>query len=385
MLPLIAYSCIMSFQPTFWEEQSLFKKYRCLIAGGGLTGLHTALQMKKKYGDMPVAILERGPFSLGASTRNAGFACFGSLGEILDDLQHMQVNETFELVEKRYRGLAATKNLLGEKAIEFEQKGSHELFTKQNQHDYKAVLDYLPQANKLLKELTGLDEVYRQTNNLSGFAGAIGAIFNPWEAQLHSGKLYTCLRQKAIDSGVDMLGGCEVSHWGSSGEKVMVSLKTGMTFETDIFILATNAFTRQLMPNEDIVPARGQVLLTEKLKNLPVKGTYHFDKGYYYWRDLDGRILLGGARNSDLAAEQDFSFAINNKVQQVLEQFLYEQILAGNQKPAIAMRWSGIMAMGSKKKPIIKQLGPGIFMLARMGGMGVALSPVAAAEAVALI
>ena len=45
----------------------------------------------------------------GASTKNAGFACFGSLSEILDDLQSHSKEEVLQLVKKTYKWFTAVK------------------------------------------------------------------------------------------------------------------------------------------------------------------------------------------------------------------------------------------------------------------------------------
>jgi glycine/D-amino acid oxidase-like deaminating enzyme len=64
-------------------------------------------------------------------------------------------------------------------------------------------------------------------------------------------------------------------------------------------------------------------------------------------------------------------------IQHELEKYLDEVILPGQkEKYTIDYRWSGIMAMGSDKMPIIKELEPNIFCAVRMSGMGVALAPI---------
>jgi hypothetical protein len=49
--------------------------------------------------------LERGLFSSGASTKNAGFACFGSLNEIVDDIKLMGKEETLRQIIERMKGI----------------------------------------------------------------------------------------------------------------------------------------------------------------------------------------------------------------------------------------------------------------------------------------
>jgi glycine/D-amino acid oxidase-like deaminating enzyme len=47
-------------------------------------------------------------------------------------------------------------------------------------------------------------------------------------------------------------------------------------------------------------PARAQVLITKPIDSLKIKGTFHMDRGYYYFRNIDNRVLIGGGRNLDL-------------------------------------------------------------------------------------
>ncbi|MEO1217195.1 MAG: FAD-binding oxidoreductase, partial [Bacteroidota bacterium] len=70
---------------SFWEATSLMK-YDYIIVGGGIVGLSTAAELLERNSDLRVLVLERGLFPSGASTKNAGFACFGSVSELWQDL-----------------------------------------------------------------------------------------------------------------------------------------------------------------------------------------------------------------------------------------------------------------------------------------------------------
>jgi glycine/D-amino acid oxidase-like deaminating enzyme len=87
--------------------------------------------------------------------------------------------------------------------------------------------------------------------------------------------------------------------------------------------------------------------------------------------------LLGGARNKAFKEEQTTEMQTTNMIQNELERYLDEVILPDQKgKYTIDYRWSGIMAMGNDKMPIIKEIEPGIFCAVRMSGMGVALAPI---------
>ena len=53
-----------------------------MVIGGGIVGSFTALKIASENKNARVALIERGILPLGASTKNAGFACFGSISEI---------------------------------------------------------------------------------------------------------------------------------------------------------------------------------------------------------------------------------------------------------------------------------------------------------------
>ncbi len=111
---------------SYWEKSS-FLNYDVILIGSGIVGLSTAISIKEKQPALTVAILERGILPTGASTKNAGFACIGSLTEILDDLKSMPPSEVLALVQVRKNGLARLRNRLGDNAMCYCANGSHEL------------------------------------------------------------------------------------------------------------------------------------------------------------------------------------------------------------------------------------------------------------------
>ena len=149
----------------------------------------------------------------------------------------------------------------------------------------------------------------------------------------------------------------------------------GIEFTAAHVVACTNAFASLLFPGIDVVPARGQVLLTGPIDGLKLKGCFHYDHGFYYFRNLGNRVLLGGARNKDFERERTTEFNISSFIQDELERFLSTVVLPG-QKYEVTDRWSGIMAMGSEKMPILKKFSDKIIVAVRMSGMGVALAPV---------
>ncbi|MEI7508538.1 MAG: FAD-dependent oxidoreductase, partial [Flavobacterium sp.] len=71
-------------QLSYWEIKNWFSQVDFTIVGSGIVGLHCALNIRERFPASKILILEKGILPQGASTKNAGFACFGSLSEIMD-------------------------------------------------------------------------------------------------------------------------------------------------------------------------------------------------------------------------------------------------------------------------------------------------------------
>jgi gamma-glutamylputrescine oxidase len=125
-------------------------------------------------------------------------------------------------------------------------------------------------------------------------------------------------------------------------------------------------------------------LVTAPIPGLKIKGTFHYDEGFYYFRNLGNRLLLGGARNAAVDEETTTEMEITQNIQYRLEQFIINHLLPGAHFE-ITDRWSGIMGLGSEKMPIIKKISANTYCAVRMSGMGVALAPVAGNEVAKLI
>ena len=136
--------------------------------------------------------------------------------------------------------------------------------------------------------------------------------------------------------------------------------------------MANNGFANKIINNIDLKPARAQVLITKPIDNLRIQGTFHMDEGYYYFRNINGRILFGGGRNLDFEGETTSELNTTQLIQDQLKKILNETILP-NTKFEIDYSWSGIMGVGESKTPILKKLSSNVYCGIRLGGMGVAI------------
>src|SRR5690606_33377787 len=102
-----------------------------------------------------ILILERSFLPNGASTKNAGFATFGSLSEILSDLNTHSEEEVLSLVRKRLKGLELLRKNLGDDTIDYQSWGGTELFTKEQEGLFHLCVKERERINELLLPFFG--------------------------------------------------------------------------------------------------------------------------------------------------------------------------------------------------------------------------------------
>lgn len=372
---------------SYWQQTAWFQHTDVAVIGGGIVGLSAAIHLKLKEPALRVSLFEKGLVPAGASTRNAGFATFGSVSELADDLSRHSSKDVFELARKRFEGLNLLRKTVGDEALRYESCGGYEIFSQSD--DFERHAELIPEMNLALQEFTGLTDTFiipTQTQETFGFKNISPLlIYNRHEGAIHSGKMIQALMKKAQDLGVQLFYGFSVHEVKSENSGALIRFdQPDLSIHCKAALLCTNGFTPSLLPNVDVKPARGLVLVTEEIPNLKVKGTFHHNKGFDYFRDIDGRILLGGGRNLDVEAETSTADEANPRIYDYLLSLLHEKILP-NQNAKIEYVWTGTMGVGDTKKPIIKEYEPHVFCAVRMGGMGVALGSQTGADAAKML
>jgi glycine/D-amino acid oxidase-like deaminating enzyme len=274
---------------SIWEKESFFAPQDIIIVGNGFVGLWSAFHLKKKKPSLKITIVDRGTIPTGASTRNAGFACFGSLSELIHDGKIMGTKKMLELVEMRYKGLKNIQKYFSKKEMDFDLCGGYELYDEIDKKSSKKLIQNIEYLNSLLQPITKTKQTFNLIDSKIpdfGFGKTKHLIKNKLEGYLHSGKLVQALLQKVQSMGVQVFTGTEIK----STEKIngQIELTTNQHFNliAKQVLICTNAFAKDLLPELDIVPARGQVLVTSDIAALPWKGSFHSDEGFYYFRNI---------------------------------------------------------------------------------------------------
>lgn len=349
---------------SFWEHDN-YTNNSYLILGGGITGVSTAISIKEKSPDQEVVICDSHFPPMGASTKNAGFFCFGSPGELLADSAITSSEECIRLIRMRWEGAMMLKERLARYGVLPEICGGYELY------DTPIFEADLIRANRLMYEALGIENYFERVtqSHFDGFSR--DAIFTGYEGRLNPQMMMDILYKTAQALGVKFIFGRKVEKIDVSSKSIVFTDCTKLKFNK--LAICTNGFAAQFLPQKDVHPARNTVFVTEAITGLEWDGVYHYDRGYFYFRRVGNRILVGGARNLEAEEEMTSSFGINPKIRKHLTHFLYERILAGKAKPKIDYWWSGILGVGKDKFPILEEWDEDCFSAVRLGGMGVAI------------
>jgi glycine/D-amino acid oxidase-like deaminating enzyme len=357
---------------SYWEYKTYFDKVDFVVVGSGIVGLNTALSLREQFPKAKIIILEKGYLPTGASTKNAGFTCFGSPTEILSDLERHTEQEVIELIQKRWNGLQRLFEICGKKSMDYYNYGSQELFTNENHEEYDKSLSQLECLNKLVESAIGKKGSFSKSDLRDfPFQNISGLIQNKYEGQIDTGKMMRQLLKSANKSGIQILNNITLNKFTDNNSNVELSTSIG-NFKCGKLFIATNGLSQSILPNEDVLPARAQVIVTSPIDGLDFKGTFHYDSGYYYFRNIGNRVLLGGGRNLDFRGETTTAMKTTDLIINKLEDLL-EQVILPNKEYEIERKWSGIMGVGTTKKPIVKNISENVRIGIRLGGMGVAI------------
>jgi len=364
--------------PSFWEYDIWLRPVDIAIIGGGVVGMQAALRLMKLNPKLKITIVERSSLGTAASSRNAGFACYGSTSEILADLESMTQDEVVSLIKRRINGLNLLRSTVGDAALRYESTGGYEIFTDGESYDFH--LDHLNTINELLREVDN-DLVYEDTSVADHFGKVVGMLSNKWEGQIHPGAMTDALRKLCQNQGINILTNFEIQKIERGKRIKLVADKH--TLIADKLIVCNNAFAKDLIPIETTA-VRNQVLLTSEISDLRLNGCFHHNQGYIYFRNVGNRVLIGGGRDIDKVRETTGEFGETDTIHSYLHGFLVKHVLADHSF-SVEHSWSGILGFNETKEPIVQEVESGIFVAVGLGGMGVAIGSLVGYEVADLL
>lgn len=268
------------------------RTFDVIVVGGGLVGCSITYQLSLL--GKRVLLLEQRDLCSGASGRNGGMTGEGSA------LHATAGRAVYDLTSENLRMLTELTGTL-DNDFELRLPGTLDVATTPEQWSHLEEAVSHQQAAGLSVELLDAHEARKRQPALS--PDILGAKFADGHGHLWPFGLVFGFAREAVRLGAEIRTRTPVTSLVKrSGSVTGVRTEAGDTFEAGTVVLATNAYTPLLLeelPTGAIVPARGQILVTQPMPpvlNHPF-GT-NFDKEY--GRQVPGGpILCGGYRRLD--------------------------------------------------------------------------------------
>jgi gamma-glutamylputrescine oxidase len=298
-----------------------------VVVGGGITGVSALRWLLMRGAD--AVLLERDRLAAGASGRNAGFVLMGVAASYAAAVRTHGREVAREVWEFTAHNHALLAEVLQGRAG-YARRGS-------------LVLAGSVEEAELLRE----SETLLGEDSLPGRWVAPGALLNPDDGEVDPAAAVACIAD-ACGGAARICEGVAVQGLEPSHDGVRVHTARGEVHAGAV-LLATNAYTSALVPSLPIAPVRAQMLATSPVgARVAARPTYsHW--GYRYWRQRDdGRILLGGWRDTAVADEVGTDAVPNPAVQRHLDAHLEALDVAA----PVTHRWAGIMGFSPDELPL---------------------------------
>jgi gamma-glutamylputrescine oxidase len=296
------------------------------VVGGGVTGLSCALTLAE--GGQRVRLYEARAIASGASGRNGGFALRGGAMPYDRARERLGAQAAAAFWRLTEQTLDRMEGLAGDA---LRRVGSLRLAADEQER-----VELAAEYEALRGDGFTAEWVDEPTGRLAGRYP--GALLHPVDGALQPARWVRRLGARAADAGVEI----------REHERVNSLTELG----ADTTVVASDGYPSGLLGELDelVQPIRGQVVVTEPLTERLYERPHYARHGFDYWQQLpDGRLVIGGRRDTDLAGETTAEEATTPEVQAALEALIRE--LVGRQ-PAITHRWSGIFGMSPDELPL---------------------------------
>jgi sarcosine oxidase subunit beta len=338
-----------------------------IVVGGGVTG--TSIAWRLAEAGHRVLLLERRGICGGASGRNAGHTGAGSG-------MHVAPQTARALHAITTANLQLLKSLPDELGQDFELRlpGSMDVITTPEQlaHVKETVITKYEAGSDV--ELLDPDAARSIMPSLS--PRILGAAYTRDRGHLWPFALVTGMADAATREGAEIRTGARVERLVRAGDRITGVVVDNEPILAGEVVLATNAWTPQLLPELPtgaLVPARGQILVTQPLPPLLACpfGT-NFDKEYGR-QTPGGQIVCGGYRRLDVdeglgTYREEVTLPVLAGIARCLTDLF--PVLRG--KARVVRAWSGIMGFTADGLPLIGRYepAPGLTIAAGFNGSG---------------
>jgi gamma-glutamylputrescine oxidase len=348
----------------FWPRPAerypgaLPEKADVLVIGGGIAG--TSLLWHLAMRRIDAVLVERHHIAWGASGRNAGFLLAGiasSYAEAVSAYGREKAREVWELTSENHdRVVEAARG----HEFRYRRLGSA------NVPDSDEERALLIESEQLLQE--------------DGFQARWDGsrLVNPRDGEVDPAALVAALARQARAGAVRE--GVAVTELRPGRHGVTVSAGDSAC-EAGVVVLATNAYTPELVPDVKILPTRAQMLASAPESRVLVDIPVYSHFGYRYWRQLaSGEVLVGGWRDITPETEKTDESEPTDAVQEHLER----AARGLGAKGEITHRWAGTMGFTESGLPYAGPLEgrPNVYICAGFTGHGMGFAFMTAKQVV---
>ena len=297
------------------------------VIGGGVTGLSCALMLAEQ--GLRVRVHEARTIASGASGRNGGFALRGAAISYDRARRRLGAERAAALWQLTERTLDRMEGLAGDA---LRRVGSLRLAADEKERE-----ELIAEHEALREDGFASEWVDEPEGRLA--ERYAGAVLHPRDGALHPGRWIRRLAAHAANAGAELR---EHDRVESIDE-----------LEAETVVVASDGYPSGLVSTVDalVQPTRGQVIVTEPLGEMLYERPHYTRQGFDYWQQLpDGRLVIGGRRDTDLEGESTAEEATTPEVQAALEALIQELV---GRLPAITHRWPGIFGTSPDALPLV--------------------------------
>jgi glycine/D-amino acid oxidase-like deaminating enzyme len=338
-----------------------------IVVGAGLMG--TAIAWRLAESGQRVRVYEQRGVCSGASGRNGGMTGAGSSMLAASHAGHA----AYALTQANFRQLQTLQDELG---VDFALRctGSIDVITTPEQHAHLEHAVAAQRAAGIDCEL--LDSAAARAIMPALSPDILGAAYTRDRGHLWPFALVTGMADAAVRDGAEIRPGSRVERLLQAGDRVSGVVVDGESVLAKTVVLATNAWTPQLLPDLPtgaLVPARGQILVTQALPPL-LACPFGTNFGKEYGRQTpSGQILCGGYRRLDVSEGLGhYREEVTTPVLARIARCLSDLFPALRDKARVVRAWSGIMGFTADGLPLIGSVPgtEGLFVAAGFNGGG---------------
>jgi glycine/D-amino acid oxidase-like deaminating enzyme len=319
------------------------------VVGGGIAGIATAYHLARA-GVKPI-VLEARTVAEAASGRNAGFLLAGVAENFVAASRRYGEDRALRIWRFTRHNQELVREIVARERIECELAWNGSAQLAGDDEEWTEVREsadrlgresvrvrIVPDERAAIYEDDGEFHPVRYVRALAGAAVAVGA-------RIHDGTRVTRVTKDEVRTD-------------------RARVRAGAV------VVCVNAYSQRLVPLR-VRPVRGQMLATGSVGRRVFQRPAYANRGYRYWRQrADGRLLVGGWRETATDEEVGEEERTTARIQDQLDAFLRER----SPEAKVTHRWAGTMGFSHDALPYVGRLASGVLVNAGFTGHGMAFA-----------